>query len=548
MVATAARAARSVLFRGADLVDGTGADARSADVLLAAGRVAVIAPAGTIPRADAERTVDADGLVLAPGFIDAHSHADCSPLLDGIDISKISQGVTTEVVGNCGFSLAPCPPPRRDEVSRMCGRLFPPLSYAWATLADLFDRTDAGGYATNTLPLVGHHAVRTAVLGTADRAADAEELGRMRAEVSRALAAGAGGLSSGLIYPPGMYGDVEELTALAGELSSEHIYATHLRGEGTRLLESVAEALDVARRAGCRLQVSHLKAAGREAWGSVVPAMELMDAASDGGVRVHHDVYPYDANSTLLSSCLPPWFHDGGHEATLERLRDPGALARAQWEIEHDDGTWDNWVAGSGWDRVLVAEAADPRDEGRTIDCIARARNQRPFQVLIDLLIAGDLRPWMCVFAMSPVDVEAVLLHPRACIGTDGAPVGKDGKPHPRLYGTFTRVLARYVRETGSLSLPEAIAKMTSLPAGAFGLQGRGTVTVGAAADVVLLDPERVADEATFVEPTRLSSGIEMVVVNGLVSFERGRPTGVRAGCRLSAGMTPNNVKEVNTP
>lgn len=529
-----ARTERSLLFRGVSLVDGTGTEARPADVLLAGGRVARIEAAGTIPRGDAARTVDSDGLVLAPGFIDAHSHADCAPLLDGIDVSKISQGVTTEVVGNCGFSLAPCPPERRTEFARMCGRIFPPLSYDWPTVADLFERTDAGGYVTNTLPLVGHSVVRTAVLGTGDRAPDAGELELMRREVSGALAAGAGGLSSGLIYPPGMYGDADELTALAGVLEPQHTYTTHLRGEGTRLIESLTEALEVARRAGCRLQVSHLKAAGRGAWGSVVPAMKLMDSAYEQGIRVHHDAYPYEANSTLLAGCLPPWFHDGGHEAAMRRLHDPEALARAEYDIEHDDGTWDNWVAGSGWASILIAEAADHRDEGRTIDRIARARSRTPFQTLVELLIASELRSWMCVFAMSPEDVDAVMLHPRACVGSDGAPPGRDGKPHPRLYGTFTRVLARYVRETGGMSLPEAVAKMTSLPAAAFGLPDRGTLAVGAAADAVLFDPRQVADQATFVDPTRLSTGIETVVVNGTVTFERGRPTGVRAGRRLS--------------
>jgi N-acyl-D-amino-acid deacylase len=544
------RAARSLLFRGVSLVDGTGSDARPADVLLAAGRVAAVASPGAIPRADAGRAVDGDGLVLAPGFIDAHSHADCAPLIDEVDVSKISQGVTTEVVGNCGFSLAPCPPEQRAAISQLCGRLFPPLAYDWVTVADLFEHADAGGYIVNAVPLVGHHAIRIAVMGTADRAPGPSDVERMRAEVSRALAAGAGGLSSGLIYPPGMYGDTDELAALASVLSSRHTYSTHLRGEGTRLLESVTEAVEVARRAGCRLQVSHLKAAGRGAWGSVVPAMKLMDSARQSGVRIHHDVYPYEANSTLLASCLPPWFHDGGHEATLARLHDPDALARAEREIEHDDGTWDNWVSGSGWDSILVTEAADSRDEGRTVADIARTRHRTPFQTLIDLLIVSDLRSWMCVFAMSPEDVEAAMLHPRGCIGSDGVPPGRQGKPHPRLFGTFTRVLARYVRETGRMSLPEAIAKMTSLPAEAFGLHGRGVVAVGAPADVVLFDPQRVADKATFTQPTRLSTGIEMVVVNGSVGFEHGRLVGVRSGRRLdpanqNTGKSENYGREL---
>ncbi|WP_410595618.1 N-acyl-D-amino-acid deacylase family protein [Amycolatopsis sp. lyj-23] len=532
----------TTLIRGATVIDGTGSPATASDVLLADGKIAMTAERGQLR--DADRVVDADGLVLAPGFLDAHSHADNAPFLTGIDAAKLSQGVTTEVIGNCGFSPAPCPPGRRAEIERLCGRLFPDLPYDWSTVDELYGTSDARGYPTNVRPLAGHHVIRAAVLGTADRRPTADELTQMKAELSAALDAGAAGLSSGLIYPPGMYADADELATLAGVLPPGSVYASHLRNEGGRLLDGVSEAIEVARRAGCRLQVSHLKAAGRSAWGSVKQALRLMDEAWAEGIRVHHDVYPYEANSTLLSACLPPWFHADGHAATMERLRDPEVLRRAEHDIAADDGSWENWVAGSGWDRVLVASAGNADVEGRTLAELAEQRRQHPFRVLTDLLVASELTAWMSVFAMSATDVTDALLHPRALIGSDGAPPGGGGKPHPRGFGTFTRVLARYVREFGLLSWEEAIAKMTSRTASAFGLPGRGVIVAGAAADVVLFDPTTVADRATFTAPTLISAGIELVVVNGRIAFESGEVTGLRAGRRLrraNLGETPCN-------
>ena len=523
--------AEGLLFRGATLIDGTGAAARLADVLVEAGRITAVAsakPSGPV------RTVDAGGLVLAPGFVDAHSHADNAPLLDDVDVSKISQGVTTEVIGNCGFSLAPCPPARREEIQQLNGRLFPPLPVTWSTTAELFERLAEAGQVTNTVPLVGHNTLRVAVLGHEDRPAVPAELARMGTELDAALAAGAAGLSSGLAYPPGMFGTAEELVALLRRLGPQRVYATHLRNEGAGLVASLDEALTAARRAGCRLQVSHLKAAGPRARGTIGVALERMDTAYAAGVDVHHDVYPYEANSTMLASCLPPWFHEGGHRAVLDRLRDPDALRLLATDLGRDDGTWDNWVTAAGWDRIHVASAADPRQEGRTLAELAGASDRTPLDVLVDLLIASDLSAWMCAFAMDPLDVRAALTHPRAVVGSDGSPPGKNRKPHPRLYGTFTRVLSRYVRETGALTLPAAIARMTSAPAAVFGLRDRGVVAPGAAADLVLFDPATVADRATFADPDRLSAGIAMVVVNGVTVFEDNRATGARPGRRLS--------------
>jgi N-acyl-D-aspartate/D-glutamate deacylase len=524
--------ARSTWLRNAVVADGLGGDEFRGEVLVHQGRIVQVRPeSATLDRGTP--AIDCGGLVLAPGFIDVHSHADGAPFLADDDLSKISQGVTTEVVGNCGFSLAPCPPSRRGEISTMMSRLFPPMAFDWDTVESSYRATDKGGYSINALPLVGHNTIRTAVMGQAARGPTSEELLRMRTELKLALSAGAAGFSSGLAYAPGVYSNSLELAEMARALDDHHVYATHLRSEGPSLMDSLREAIETAALARCRLQVSHLKAAG-VARGHSADALALLDEAWDAGVRVYHDVYPYEANSTMLAACLPPWFLEGTHNEIMKRIRDPSALLRAEKDIGRSDSTWDNWVAGSGWDRILISSTRDHRDEGRTLQEVADARDTTPFQTLIEILSRNELKVWMCVFAMDEADVLQILKHPRAVVGSDGPPVGNGGKPHPRLHGTFTRVLGHYVREIGELELTEAIHKMTALPAALFGLKDRGAIAEGAVADLVLLDPTRVNDRATFADPLLLSDGIEMVIIAGRVAYTDSRSHG-RHGQRLTS-------------
>ncbi|MDT0261024.1 N-acyl-D-amino-acid deacylase family protein [Jatrophihabitans lederbergiae] len=534
---------RPFWLRGAVIVDGTGADGYVGDVLVDRGRIARIAT-HTVRHDTDVASIDADGLVLTPGFIDVHSHADCSPLLSTDDSSKLSQGVTTEVVGNCGFSLAPCPATSRDDVQQMMECLFPSVEYDWTTVESSYKHLDSKGYVTNSLPLVGHHTLRAALLGSADRDPTEYELEALKSELQRALDAGAGGLSSGLAYAPGGYATPDELTALAGVLGPDHIYATHLRSEGPSLIESIEEALGTARRSGARLQISHLKSAGRRAHGTAPSILEMLDAATEEGIEVHHDVYPYEANSTMLAACLPPWFHDGGAHTVLERLTDPGALAAAEHQIKSDSGGWDNWAAGAGWEGILICSTQRHEYEGTTIADLATALDMSPFAAMVKVLRDNELKVWMSASAMDARDVHAFFLHPRGMVGSDGPPTGNGGKPHPRLHGTFTRVLGHYVRELGLLSMPEAIRKMTSLPAEVFGIPDRGVVAEGAVADLVLLDPLTVADRATFLDPYRLSSGIEHVFVNGCPSLTSGSATG-RYGRRLEPGRKSGRTRSV---
>jgi N-acyl-D-amino-acid deacylase len=524
---------QALLFRGVSLFNGLAAEPAQADVAVAGDQIVEVGKAGTLRAAVGVRVIDADGRALAPGFIDSHSHGDAVPFLDEVDLSKLSQGVTTEVIGNCGFSLAPCPPSAQARIIELCGRLFPPLPFEWSTFAELGAAIDARGSAVNTVPLVGHHLLRSAICEQPSEAADLAEVEAMRRELREALDAGAAGLSSGLIYPPGMFADHGELTELARELGPDRVYATHVRGEGRQVFDAVAEAVAVAEQAGCRLQISHLKAAGTSMWGSMARLLDTVEAAADRGVDVHFDVYPYTANSTMLASCLPPWLLDGALEDVLGRLRDPASLDRVERELQQPGDNWQNWVADSGWSNIVIASTARHEHEGVSIADLAARRATSPFRALVDVLTDNDLRVSMCVFAMHDHDVFRALAHPLATVGSDGLPPGTGGKPHPRGYGTFTRTLGPLVRDQAVLSLPEAITKMTTLPARIFGLHDRGVVAAGYRADLVLFDPVTVADRATYDEPTALSTGIDLVVVNGGIAYEDGAASGRRLGRRL---------------
>ncbi|HLI36709.1 MAG TPA: D-aminoacylase [Streptosporangiaceae bacterium] len=522
-----------ILIKGAEVADGTGGPVARQDILLSGGRIEASGPPGAYDSADCQVIV-ASGLVVAPGFIDVHSHADNAPLLDDDDTSKILQGVTTEVTGNCGFSLAPVDPAHDGLLASFASRLFPPLGYRWRSFADFLRATDARGYVTNYAPLVGHGTLRLAVLGMADRQPDGGELDRMGRLLGEALDAGAFGMSTGLIYPPGVFAATSEIIELAKRLRGGRMYATHMRGEGAGLLASVDEAVAIGAGAGCRVEISHLKASGRQNWGSAGAALERLDRARRDGVAVTHDVYPYDRASTILTTCLPPWFQEGGDAAVLARLDDPAALDRARAEMEdpHAPG-WDSALAGAGYGGILISSTASHRFEGQTLAEIAGELGTDGFGAFTHVLRAEKLRVSMVIASMSEPDVETVLAHPSTMIGSDGLPPGTGGRPHPRMFGTFPRVLRRYVRERGVLGLPEAIHRMTGLPADTFGIPGRGRVAPGAVADLVAFDPRRITDVCDYRDPVHPPSGIAWVMQAGRFAVRDGRWLGTRLGTRL---------------
>jgi N-acyl-D-aspartate/D-glutamate deacylase len=514
-----------LLIRGARIADGTGGALHDGDVLLERGLIASVSRPGELPLAG-RRLLEVSGRVLAPGFIDVHSHADNAPLLDEDDTSKVLQGVTTEVVGNCGFSLGPVLPARREELARLLERLFPPVELGWRTTAELFSHLDRRASVTNWAPLVGHNTLRVAAAGTHDRPLAAPEWVLVERLLDEALEAGAFGLSSGLIYPPGVFATTDELVRLARRLPDGRVYATHMRNEGPRLLGSIAEAIEIGERAGCRVQISHLKAVGRPSWGSVGAALERLDDARAAGLAVGQDAYPYEASSTMLTSVLPPWFQDGGPAVMLERLGDRAAVSRARAELAADPAV--------AWEAIMVASTASHAHEGLTLPELAAQIDADPFDALVHVLREERLRVSMVRFAMDEKDVETVLAHPRTMIGSDGLPPGVGGRPHPRLFGTFPRVLGRYVRERRVISLPDAIARMTSLPADGFGLSGRGRIAPGKVADLVVLDAETIAEGGDYRDPVHPPIGIDMVIQDGHVAVQDGRWLGVRRGRRLT--------------
>jgi N-acyl-D-amino-acid deacylase len=513
-----------VLIRGAEVADGSGAALVAADLLLYGDRIASVGPPGGFDGLDGPVT-DASGLVVAPGFIDVHSHADNAPWLPPgqYDTSKITQGVTTEVVGNCGYSLAPVGPDHEAAFTAFWGRRCPPVDWGWHTFAEFLAVADARGHVANYAPLVGHGALRFAILG----------LARMRALTEEALSAGAFGMSSGLVYRPGLFASTAELTELARALPAAsgpgRVYATHMRDEGSGLLASIEEALRIGAAAGCRVQVSHLKSSGRPNWGRVAAALAMLDQARADGPDVGQDAYPYDRSSTGLIVCLPRWALTDGDDAVLARLADPGPVGRMRAEVA---GT-ENALTSAGPDGILIASTRTHDYEGRTLAEIAAELGIDPFDALVRVLRGERLSVSIVISSMSEADVTQVLAHPATMIGSDGLPPGRGGKPHPRLYGTFPRVLGRYVRERGVLTLPEAIARMTTMPARAFGLTDRGRIAAGAIADLVAFDPARITDTGDYRDPVRAPAGIAWVMQDGQFAVRDGQWLGNRLGRRL---------------
>lgn len=510
-----------IIIRGALLIDGKGTQPRRLDVAVQGGRITEVEP--HVADVGGAVILDVDGLVLAPGFIDIHSHADLTLPVYPDATNSIAQGVTTEIVGNCGFSPAPVPidPSRAELLRELVRGLGPDLDWRWRTWAQYLDRLEAARPAVNVAALVGHAALRIGAMGMEDRPGTPQELAAMRASLTRALADGAWGMSTGLVYPPGVFADTGEIVAVGQALRSiDALYASHIRDETAGLLAAIDEALGIATALGVRLQVSHLKAAGQPGPDRIRAAIDRIATGRASGIDATCDAYPYTWGSTYLAQVLPPWVQAGGTDALVGRLGDGPLRQRIRHELANGSPGWSNLlVAAGGWDGVLVASSgaeATRWAEGRTIEQLAAERAADPFDLALGLLIAGRGATTMLIRLIDEQDMRSVLRAPFTAIGSDQLGVtGPGARVHPRSYGSFARVLGSLVRDEGLLPLEEAIRRMTSLPASIVGLGDRGVIAPCMVADLVVFDPLTIADRATVAEPTRPPSGVEHVLING---------------------------------
>ena len=514
-----------LLIAGGTVYDGTGGPPFRGDIGIAGGAIRAF---GRIPASRARSVIKAGGLAVSPGFIDVHDHTDIELLVNPRAESAVRQGVTTLVSGQCGGSPFPLTDEEFEE-----GRLELAEEYGldldWRDIRGFLGRLERAGAALNYATFVGHGTVRGAAMGYGDRAASAEELERMKALVGEAMAGGALGLSSGLEYTPGSFGSTAELIEL-GRVAARTggVYATHMRDEEAGILEAVAEALRIARETPIRLQISHLKIGFAVNWPKLAALMDMLEKARAEGIDFRCDRYPYIAGATSLSTLFPLWAREGGTESFIARLKDPGLDARLRADLAKQEEGY------GSWDRILISEVASDKNravEGRSVLEAAAEAGKPPYDFMRDLLIEEKNRVDMISFYGHEDVLKRILAHPLVGVGADGravAPYGplSKGKPHPRYYGTFPRVLGKYVRDEKLVPLEEMIRKMTAMPAAHMGFVRRGMLKVGWAADVCVFDPARIADRATFSEPAVYPEGIDRVIVNGEVVVDGGQHTG----------------------
>jgi N-acyl-D-amino-acid deacylase len=510
------------------IIDGTGNPWFKADIGINEDKIEAV---GNLKETVANRRINASKLVVAPGFIDIHSHSDYNVLIDPRVESKVKQGVTTEVVGNCGSSAAPMNAEVRSYRDKyMRARLGDDFDFNWETMGDYLNLIDKGGVSFNVIAIVGQGTIRQNVMGYENREPTKSEIESMKLLVSEAMKDGAWGMSTGLIYTPSTFAKTDEIIELASVLAEYNgIYFSHIRGEGETLLEAIKEALKIGKKARVPVQIAHFKASGKPFWGKTKDSLKLIEEGRDHGVDVTFDQYPYVASSTGLAAFMPHWAQEGGNDRLLERLKD--------FEIRKKIAMDQSGIYRE-WSSVMVASAKNhPEYEGKRITEIAEIEGKEPIEAVFDLLFAENAQVSVVSFGISEEDLRRVLQSPFGMIGSDGSAVAPrgilgSGKPHPRYYGTFPRVLGYYVKE-GVITLQEAIRKMTSAPAHRLSLKDRGLLRENFKADITIFDPTKVKDNATFVEPHQFASGIPYVVVNGEIVIDNGEHTGASPGRAL---------------
>jgi N-acyl-D-aspartate/D-glutamate deacylase len=535
-LASAAEQNYDIVIRGGKIVDGTGNPWYYGDVALRGDRIVAV---GHVPAGSGRREIDARGLVVAPGFIDMHSHSDYVILEDGRAQSKIRQGVTTEVLGE-GSSAGPYQGELRPRAFSVAGE-----SRKWTTLGGYFEAIGSAKISVNIASYVGLDNVWQSVMGKSFDRPSAEQLGRMAALVDEAMKDGAFGLSSMLAMPPGSLATVDDLVELCKPVARHGgLFSSHIRNEGTGVFDAVKEAITVGERAGVPVDIIHIKIADQKYWGRMDEIIALIEAARQCGVNVQTNVYPYTRGSNNLASIIPPWAHEGGQAKMLERLKDPNDRERMKKDIRGGIAGWYNHytAVGGDWARMLVAGKG--AYEGLTMDRVLQIRSKGkeptpdPLEVLFDVLIGEGGSVPTIYEHHTEKDMNRALVQPWCSIGSDGSALAVEGplrrgNPHPRSFGTFPRILGVYVRERGLLRLEDAVRKMTSLNAAKLGLRDRGILRLGAYADVTVFDPQRTLDRATYTNPFQYNEGIVHVIVNGQSVIDKGEHTGARPGRAL---------------
>ena len=537
-------AAYDIVITNGRIIDGSGSPWYSGDIGIRDGRIAAI---GNLAAAQRARAIDAHGMVVAPGFIDMLGQSELTVLVDPRLPSKIFQGITTEITGE-GSSVAPL----NDALIRYGRETFDyyGITPDWRTFREYFSRLEKQRVGINIASYVGATQVRAMVLGPDDVQPTPAQLEQMKELVRQAMRDGAVGVSTSLEYPPAPYARTEELIALAQQASTAGgIYATHMRNESDAILPAIDEALRIGREAHIPVEIWHLKVAGKENWGRMPEVIAKINAARAEGIDVTANTYAYTAWSNGMSAFIPPWAHDGGNAKLIERLKDPATRARIRKDLLTPSKEWDNeWQEIPGPDQVLLCTVKDPKLlplQGKTLAEIAKLWNKDPMDALFDLLIADNAFPSVAVFGMSEPDVSLALQQPWVSLDNDSSGASPEGilgrdHPHPRAYGTFPRILRKYVREEHKLTLEDAIRKFSALPSQRLRLEGRGLLRAGMWADVVIFDPATIRDLATFDNPNQLSQGMTYVLVNGVPVIDQGKMTGALPGKVLrGSGYTP---------
>lgn len=519
------------LIKYGKVIDGTGKAAFLADVLVENNLITAI---GDFKDAEADTIIDAQDLMVVPGFIDTHSHSDVKILLEPLVEPKVRQGITTEVLGQDGISTAPLPvqyiSPWRKNLAGLDGDS-DEIDWSFRNTAGYLSRLEQTGIGINESYLIPHGNVRMEAIGLDNRQPNLDELKLMQAIVRREMEAGGRGLSTGLIYMPCAYAQTSELIELCKVVASyDGVFVIHQRSEADDILNSMQEVIQIGRESGVKIHFSHMKVCGKKNWPEIDQVLSLLEQAAAEGVRVSFDQYPYVAGSTMLGVILPPWVHDGGTDRLLTRLSDRGLRQKMIYDIEHGIPGWDNFVDFAGLDQIYVTSVKTEANQdlvGKSLLEIGEIRHRDPYNAAFDLLFEEENAVGMVDFYGTEEHVIRFLKRREQNVCTDGL---LGGKPHPRVYGSYPRILGRYVREQKALSWEEAVHKMTGKPADVFGFSDRGRIAAGLKADLTIFDPNTVIDKGDFIEPAQFPAGIEYVLVNGKVVVTPAGHTGIKAG------------------